>query len=354
MSYDPAHAPRVLTPLLSLCERAYRWGQRRSARRHEARVLRGELPLRLPKPVVSVGNIVAGGTGKTPVVEALAREWLRRGGQPALLSRGYRSGVDGNDEYRLLKRRLPEVPHFQNRDRWRGGRELLAAHPEVDLFILDDGFQHRRLHRDLDLVLLDGTRPFGYGRCLPRGLLREPWPGLARADAFVLTRIDQANPDKLRMLRSFLAERFPKTPVFDVEPTYGDLFGAKETCSLERARERSWGVFAGIGNPEAFFQAARDLGLPVEITRSYPDHHPYGSRELASIAQWGRERGVDALLCTEKDGVKLRGLAAYPTVTPPIYELPLAVSFGGDAHPIDLLPASDHSVESPTQRERKS
>ncbi|MEM7164598.1 MAG: tetraacyldisaccharide 4'-kinase [Planctomycetota bacterium] len=350
MSYDPADTPSFLTPLLSLLERGYLWGQGISARRHEARVLRGELPLHLPRPVISVGNIVAGGTGKTPVVEALAREWLARGGKPALLSRGYKGGVDGNDEYRLLQRRLPKVPHFQNRDRWRGGRELLAAHADVDLFILDDGFQHRRLHRDLDLLLLDCTRPFGYGHCLPRGLLREPWTALARADAFLLTRVEAANPEKLAMTRAFLAQRFPQIPVIDVAPSYGELLATtagSDSAAMPKlpwdvARTKSWAAFAGIGNPAAFFQAVRDQGLDLRETRSFPDHHPFGSRELAVLAQWGQGLGVEGLVCTEKDGVKLRALPACSDVTPPIYELPLSVSFA-EPHPLDLLSPADHA-----------
>src|SRR4051794_35567561 len=156
---------------------------------------------RARRPVVSVGNITTGGTGKTPVVRWLADRLRERGMRPAVLLRGYkaRPGERG-DEQRLLDELLnppgtasPVIVHA-NPDRLQGAKAVLRDHPDVDVFILDDGFQHRRLQRDFDLVLIDATTPFGYEHVLPRGLLREPLSGLSRASAFLLTRVDQALP----------------------------------------------------------------------------------------------------------------------------------------------------------------
>ena len=156
-------------------------------------------------PVISLGNITTGGTGKTPMAAWLAN-WLGEQGRvPGLLSRGYRS-LDGaaNDEKLVLDRLCPGVPHVQQQDRVTAARRLVGEH-RCDALILDDGFQHRRLHRDLDIVLIDALQPWGYGHVLPRGLLREPLAGLKRADLIVLTRADQVAPEQLRVLLDQLA-----------------------------------------------------------------------------------------------------------------------------------------------------
>src|SRR4051812_36636358 len=144
---------------------------------------------RLPRPVISVGNITTGGTGKTPMVAWLATQLLEQGMHPAILLRGYsRGGI--SDEQQMLQRQLPGVPVQANADRVEGARMVLGEHPEVDVFLLDDGFQHRRVARDFDLVLINAREPFGLGRVLPRGLLRESLDGLKRAHGFVITRAD--------------------------------------------------------------------------------------------------------------------------------------------------------------------
>src|SRR5687768_1490731 len=155
----------------------------------------------LPRPTISVGNITTGGTGKTPVVRWLAERLRDDGWRVAILSRGYKSkpGTLG-DEQLMLDRALngPAERHrvtlVAHPDRLRGAREALRLRPDTDVFLLDDGFQHRRAGRDLDVVLVSATNPFGYGRVLPRGMLREPLGGLRRAGAFVITHADQATP----------------------------------------------------------------------------------------------------------------------------------------------------------------
>lgn len=329
-----------LQPALGFLEPVYLLGTRIKSGLDAVQVRRGRWPLRLPKPVISVGNIVAGGTGKTPMVEALAREWLRRGGRPAILSRGYRAGPEGNDEYRVLKRRLPGVPHVQDRRRARGGARVLAEHPDVDLFLLDDGFTHRQLHRDLDLVLIDATSPFDNGHLIPRGRLREPWRALARADAFVLTRAEEASPHKLVILRAFLSERFPSTPLLSVASRFEGVRHADgRHGDLEVRDGERWGAFAGIGNPTGFYRSLRRLGVDVVATKSFVDHHHYGPRDLESIASWAREERLDALVCTEKDGVKLEELSGFAELEPPVRQLRFVFDLGSRT-PFDLFPAS--------------
>ncbi|HZW29293.1 MAG TPA: tetraacyldisaccharide 4'-kinase, partial [Isosphaeraceae bacterium] len=148
---------------------------------------------RLGVPVVSVGNLTVGGTGKTPMVEWLARWFRARRRRVVIVSRGYRGEQGLNDEGLVLEENLPDVPHLQDRDRVRAGRVALQE-LEADILVLDDGFQHRRLARDLDVVLIDALEPFGLGHLLPRGLLREPVRSLRRADLVVLSRADLVDP----------------------------------------------------------------------------------------------------------------------------------------------------------------
>ncbi len=327
--------PSPLHPLLGRLESLYRLGVAVDHLYLRWRRRRGGWPLRLPRPVISVGNIVAGGTGKTPVVEVLAREWRKRGGRPAILSRGYRGGVAGNDEYQLLKRRLPEVPHRQHADRHRAGVELLVEHPEVDLFILDDGFQHRSLHRDVDLLLIDATRPLGNGHCLPRGLLREPWSGLARADAFLMTRSEEASPHKLAIVRTFLRQHFRGIALTSARAR---LEGVRDPHGreTEAPRHRAWAAFAGVGNAWAFFRSLEREGFPLAGTKALPDHYSYRPRDLEELARWARALGAEALICTEKDGVKLECFPAFTKIDPPIYQLRYRFDLGAP-HPLDRL-----------------
>lgn len=167
---------------------------------------RGILQTRkLPRPTVSVGNITTGGTGKTPVVIWLANRLREAGRRPAVLLRGYRATAGFSDEQQVLNRNLnqnseSEIPVKANPNRIAGAAGVLHHHPNVDTFVLDDAFQHRKVHRNFDLVLINATDPFGYNHVLPRGLLREPLSGLGRATAFLLTHMHKLLPMKLREL----------------------------------------------------------------------------------------------------------------------------------------------------------
>ena len=267
----------------------------------------------VPVPVVSVGNLTAGGTGKTPFVAFLARRMASRGSRVGILSRGYGAprGAEQreNDEARWFRAHLPAVELVQDPDRVRGAETLLDR--GVDVILLDDGFQHRRLARDLDLVLVDSSRPWGLPppngggtpvqACLPRGLLREPPAALARADALVITRSDQVAPRELEALRAEL-QRFA--------PGRAHLSGvhrparltAPDGARLELAAlsGRELDLVSAIGNPEAFERTLAGLGACVRTHRVFPDHHLYAPADLDGLGADGRW-----LVTTEKDAVKL-------------------------------------------------
>lgn len=307
-------------PIGRALERLYLVGLRLDRRRQLRRP-----PARLAVPVLSIGNLTVGGTGKTPVTETLARAWLRRGGNAGILSRGYGGGGGANDEARLLARRLPGVPHVQERERRIGGERLLAEHPEVDLVLLDDGFQHRRLARDVDLVLLDATAPFGGGHCLPAGRLREPWSALGRAHAVLLTRCDQVSAGLLARIERFVGETFPGLPCLRSHQVAEDFRlsgGRTGTPDVTRV-----GAFSAIGNPEAFHSTLRGLGFELVFTRTFRDHARYRPEDLARLREEARRTGAEALLTTEKDGVKLETLPGFADAEPPVHQLRIRAEF---------------------------
>jgi len=262
-------------------------------------------------PVVCAGNLTTGGTGKTPFVAWLVRELAQRGFRPGILSRGYRSGPQGtNEEAELLAELCPGVPHVQDPDRVRGGRALVAQ--ERDVVVLDDGFQHRRLARDLDLVLVDATRPWGLaahdGReatraLLPRGLLREPPEALARAHALVVTRSDAVPAESLAALERELAEQAPGRPiVLASHAPRAFVDEAGRASPLDSLRGATVDAVSAIGNPAAFEGTLRALGLSIGEHRVFADHHRYARAELDGL---GQHR---PLVTTQKDAVKLRPL----------------------------------------------
>jgi len=285
------------------------------ARLRSALYRRRVLPAyRVDTPVISVGNLSAGGTGKTPacvwVVQALQALGLR----PGLLSRGYGRGDQSvNDEGLLLERLLPGVPHVQDPDRVAGARRL--EEQGVDAIVLDDGFQHRRLVRDLDLVLVDATRPWGLAApveggepvkaMLPRGLLREPPSALARATALMITRSDAVSPERLEALTAELRALAPGCPLALARHAPVALFSFEEDRLLPRDIGELDGsevdLLSAIGNPEAFETTVAGLGATVASHRAFPDHHVYQASDLEGL-------GSRPVVTTAKDVVKLDGV----------------------------------------------
>lgn len=257
-------------------------------------------------PVISVGNLTVGGTGKTPFVLWLA-QWLERQGiRPAVLSRGYGAQQGQfNDEALELQQHAPNLCHLQSGDRVRSARRAISEFA-AQVLILDDGFQHRRLARDLDIVLIDASEPFGYGHLLPRGLLREPLSSLRRAGAIVLTRANLASAEVKQNIRRIVA-RHNQTAVW-AEATFSpselqDDRGA--TQPLQELRSAKVFGFAAIGQPDNFRRSLQALSGKLIGFRSFPDHHQFSQVELRELVATAQSAAADVLVCTCKDLVKI-------------------------------------------------
>lgn len=286
---------------------------------------------RVELPVVSVGNLTVGGTGKTPLVAFLARRLCEMGHRPLVVSRGYkRTGPGPGDEAAALRRELPaDVVHVESPDRIEAIRSVIAREPR-DVAILDDGFQHLRLRRDLDIVTLDATRPFGFGHVLPRGLLREPLGALRRAQAVVITRSDQVTAEELARVESRVARRLRRgTLLLHAVHAPLRLSGpGATTVPLEALRGAAVFAFCGLANPAAFYRTLEDLGAHVVARRDFADHHHYSGRDVADIIAAARAAGLGAgiggiahLVTTTKDFVKVASdtlIGAWPEGAAPL------------------------------------
>jgi len=292
---------------------------------------------RLSVPVLCVGNLTTGGTGKTPIVSMIAARLTTGGLRVAILSRGYGGAAgagplvlrDGRldsdappadpattgDEPILLSHQLPGVPIVIGADRRLTGRfavERLGA----QVLLLDDGFQHRRLARDLDIVALDAMDPFGHYHMLPSGLLREPISALRRAGVIVVTRSHPDDP--LETLRKVLSRMNPAAPVFRAWHRPLGLVPIAAGAAAGGDRDPGWlsgrkvAAFCAIGNPEGFHALLESVGVAVVLFRAWRDHHRYAPEELESFADEARRAGAEAILTTEKDAVRL-SLQAPPT-----------------------------------------
>jgi tetraacyldisaccharide 4'-kinase len=257
-------------------------------------------------PVVSVGNLTMGGTGKTPCVEYIADLYRRHDIRPVILSRGYGANGGRNDEAMVLEENLPDVPHLLGPDRASLAQTAIDE-LESELIILDDGFQHRRLRRDLDLVLIDCTNPWGHGHLFPRGWLREPPSSLCRAGIVVLTHSDQvASEEKTRIAER--VRRYQDCPIVKTSHQPAELVNAKhQTESLDHLRDRPVLAFCGIGNPDGFRRTLEKCGAEMRGFRAYPDHHNYARADVEELKGWARQQPRDCLVATtQKDLVKLR------------------------------------------------
>lgn len=256
-------------------------------------------------PVVSIGNLTLGGTGKTPCVEYVARYLRDSGVRPVILSRGYGAEQSRNDEAMVLEENLPDVPHLQGADRVA---LAMTAVEELDaeVLVLDDGFQHRRLQRDLEIVLLDATAPLAREAIFPRGLLREPISGLRRADLLILTRCDLASDPAEQV--AWLNRRFPGQPVAMAIHAPEALIGASEHDEpVETLANSPVAAFCGIGNPEAFRSTLAAVGATPIAFRTFPDHHAYTRKDVEDLHRWAHELPDHVrIVTTQKDWVKLR------------------------------------------------
>lgn len=304
-------------------------------------------PVTLPRPVISVGNLTTGGTGKTPMVIELARRLLNQNQRPAVLLRGYmkEGAAASSDEAVELQRELGSaVPVLPNPDRAEGARQVLDKHPDVTVFLLDDGFQHRQVHRDLDIVLIDATRPFGFDHLLPRGLLREPARNLRRADAMIVTRSDLVTPDTLADLDRRIESLTGKPPTAHTAQHWSGFRDSNDNqLPTDHLKNLKVTAATAIGNPAAFSRMLQAAAGEVLHVHTFDDHHAYTPEEIQHTLADAKQRGADAIVVTEKDWVKWQGLMATLDVskdTPPIIRPVLGVRFTtGEANIQPLLKA---------------
>ena len=294
----------VLRACLGCCEPFYSFGSQFKNLFYDKQWL---APKRVSIPVIAIGNLTTGGTGKTPTVAWLV-QWLQQQGfAPAIVSRGYRS-LDGqaNDEKLLLDQLCPNVPHVQNRDRVAAADKIVALH-DCDVIVLDDGFQHRRLHRNVDLVLIDALNPWGYDHLLPRGLLREPISNLRRANAVLLTRTDQVTKHDLAKIEKRIAgvTDAPIAPSHFQAISLTNFSGEK--IALETLREKRVCAFAAVGHPGGFRRTLVSNGFGIDDDRFwiFPDHHHYSAKDHRGLETWALRQNATCLLTTRKDLVKI-------------------------------------------------
>ena len=315
---------------------------------------------RLPCRVISIGNLTLGGTGKTPAVISLAREARKRGWKPCILTRGYRGKAPGpcfvsngetlllnehqaGDEALLIAGKLQGVPVVKGKDRYRSGMfalSFLPANCKPDLFILDDGFQHWMLSRDKDVLLVDGTNPFGNRRLFPLGPLREPVKEAGRADILVITKADAGGAQEsvlnsqnsgstpsltlpprgggmggwdrkegsgLNGLMEELQRINPGAPVFHAgHRATGFLSARGESYPLEWGEGKEFFGFCGIGTPRSFEKSLSASGLRLKGFKAFRDHYRYSQGDIEGIRREAEKKGADWIVTTEKDIMRLR------------------------------------------------
>jgi tetraacyldisaccharide 4'-kinase len=262
---------------------------------------------RVNVPVISVGNLTLGGTGKTPMVKWLAKRLQEFGQRVAIVSRGYGSNNgQHNDEAMELAAALPDVPHVQNRDRVAAATAAIQEF-QPHLLLLDDGFQHRRLARDLDIVLLDALEPFGFEHVFPRGTLREPLAGLGRAHVVCLSRADAISAREREAIRARASQIAPQAAWCEIAHVASRLVNSRgETQPLETLRGRRVAAFCGIGNPAGFRHTLAAIGPEFVAWHEFPDHHAYTTQDLDALGALAANSNAELIVCTQKDLVKLR------------------------------------------------
>jgi tetraacyldisaccharide 4'-kinase len=332
----------VVTAGLAALSLGYRGALRIRELAYRAGILRTG---RLPCPVVSVGNLTLGGSGKTPTVELVVRTLQELGAVPAVVSRGYgrvtrgvhlvadREGTRAEaraagDEPLLLAERLPGVTVVVGENRYEAGRLAVEQHGATAL-VLDDGFQHRSLAKDLEVVVVQGRVPWGNARVFPRGTLREPLTALGRAHVVVVT--NPAGPEAVEQVTATV-RRFNASAA--VIPGAYQLETALETQTGRRMRiaelaGRRLLAFAGLGSPQSFADTLDGAGIRRAALVEFPDHHWFTRSDLEELVRDARAAGAQGLVTTEKDWVRLRSLPAPPL---PLWVLPirLALASGHD------------------------
>ncbi len=298
---------------------------------------------RLDCKVISVGNVTLGGTGKTPMVEFLANYLRYKGHKVGILIRGYGSSGNDSSDYKsigdeaaMLKEFLKGIPVIVGRNRVKNGQNAIKEH-KLETLIVDDGFQHWRLKRDLDIVLVNSYSSFGNRHLMPRGILREPLSSLKRADIFVLTKID--NVESTFDLQHFFSDFHKEKLVFEAmhKPLHFERFNitnvalGEDIVGSEGLKGKSICALSGIGDPAYFENSLKKLGIEIVRSFRYPDHHRYTKKDLVKIYQECRARKIDSIVTTQKDAVRLKPVVRHAiSFDIPIYILRIEMKITDD------------------------
>lgn len=269
----------------------------------------GLLPTeRLKARVISIGNLTLGGTGKTPLVEFVARQLLARGFKVAVLTRGYKVSSGEPDEPFLLRKNLPQAVVLIGPDRVKNGRLAIEKYG-ADTLVLDDGFQHRRLKRDVDILMIDAVNPFGNEKLIPRGILREPVKNLQRSDVVVISKIDFAATDKVMLIKERIKSLRPDILIASsVHRPVKFVDAVDKDTPLDWIKDKACVVVSGIADPGYFLYILKGLGAVPKANFIFPDHHPYSFKELEAVYNKCRELSVLNVVTTEKDMIRLKPL----------------------------------------------
>lgn len=279
----------------------------------------------LPVPVISVGNLTMGGTGKTPLVLYLTRYLLGMGKKPAIISRGYGGKASGpvnvvsdgkkvilssvlaGDEPSMMAQALPDVPVLIGPKRFVVAERAIKDF-QANTIVLDDGFQHMALHRDLDLVLFSAKTFLGSGWVFPGGELREPFSALKRASAFVITGVDNTNRYGVDAFQRLLRGVFPEKPIFLGEYLPVSILhsGHTKTFAIDKAKRLPLFGFAGIANPDSFKHTLKKERFLLTGFKGFADHHQFTANDVSALVEAALARKARALITTEKDYVKLK------------------------------------------------
>jgi len=262
---------------------------------------------KVPPKVISIGNITLGGTGKTPFTIKLAEDVKTMGRRPAVLNRGY-----GDDESHLLKEKLKDIPVLIGRDRVKNANRA-SDDLGADCVVLDDGFQHYRLKRDMDILLIDATSPFGNMRLFPGGMLREPLNRLKDADFVILTKSDMGR-DNVPSIRKVLKKINSKIEIAEsyYKPLSFTKILSQESMPLSRIKDSRMAILSGIANPVYFEWMLVEAGAHVAERFRYPDHHRFTDKDMRDIEKRCLAKDINLVITTEKDAVRLKRLGSLP------------------------------------------
>lgn len=263
-----------------------------------------------PVPVISVGNITTGGTGKTPLVIWLCNLLYEKGRNCAVLTRGYKTqpGIL-SDEPAILAKSCPSAKIVVNPDRIAGAQKAVKEH-NAAVIVMDDGFQHRKLKRELDIITIDATCPFGCERILPAGLLREPVTALKRAHLAVITHTNNLQQDELADLEDKIRSLNPHITIAKAAYKHPSAIGIKGlTLTIDQLKQKPLFAFCGIANPNIFLNSLKQMGMNLLGSRIYNDHHNYKAQDFSDIYEQAKYLGAEMILTTQKDWVKTALLA---------------------------------------------